>query len=195
MKDKKFVALLGIGGVLIIVAIANYFIQKDSMKPAFSDEEKTADSRTSMSSIADKSMPPNHDQMIEIQKLKDHLKTNPNDTDHWIQLGNLLFDLAQFEESLEPYKTALQQRPENNDVRTDYAVSLFNIGQPQEAIKELERVVQSDAKHVTALFNLGVIHMHTSQIDQAKSYWNRLIEISPNSEMAKKAKQSLTNLK
>jgi len=194
MKDKKFAALLGIGGVMIIVAVANYLNQKDSMTTTNSIKEEPLDNR-SMSSVSDQSVPPNHEQMIEIQKLRDHLKSNPNATDHWIQLGNLLFDAGRFDEALEPYKTALDQMPENNDVRTDYAVSFFNVGRSQEAIKELERVVQSDPRHITALYNLGVIYLHTDQKESAKKYWNELIVIAPGSDMANKARQQLQNVK
>jgi len=195
MNDKKLKLLLVIGFVLMLVAVANYVMRK-TPEPS-SATSSSFDPNAGISaggSVDGKQMPPNHDKLIEAQKLRDHLKDNPTDTEHWTQLGNLLFDSGQFEEATNAYKTSLEQKPGNNDVRTDYAVCLFNTGQTPAAIRELERVVQSDPKHLTALFNLGIMNLHANRTDEAKKYWNRVIATDPTSDMAKKAQESIAKL-
>jgi len=126
-------------------------------------------------------------ELNEIHKLEELLKQNPNDADHWTMLGNLYFDIGQFEKALAPYSRALEFHPDNPDIRTDYAVCFFNLGRSEEAITELNRVIKANPKHVTAFFNLGVIHNHLSHTDQARQYWNKVIELDPSSPMATKA--------
>ncbi|MBX7150973.1 tetratricopeptide repeat protein [bacterium] len=192
MKDKKTLGLVALGITLLVFAGYNYF-QLPKSKPV--SNEDTASLQTSISSIDGKTMPANHDQLVQADQLREHLKSNPTDTDHWVQLGNLLFDAGNFADAVEPYRTALQLRPTDNDVRTDYAVCLFNTNRSDEAIAELNTVIKSNPNHSTALYNIGVIHSHSGRNDQARTFWNRAIEAAPNSDIAQKARQALANLK
>ncbi len=194
MNDRKLKLLLLAGATLILIAVVNYFTLSDSTSPTTKANPVNENAGASSGSIDGKQMPPNHDKLIEAQNIRDHLKDNPNDTEHWTQLGNLLFDAGQFGEAIPAYKTSLEQQPNNHDVRTDYAVCLFNTGQLDQAIAELERVVQSNPNHATALFNLGVVSVHANRPQEARTYWNRVVEIDPSSEMAIKARESLANL-
>ena len=195
MQDKKiFLA----GGVLfLLVAAANFFILREPSKESPSvppSENLKLSGNMPSGPIQRGNMPPDHDQKIEIGRLRERLKTNPTDADHWIQLGNLLFDGGQFDQAVEPYRTALSLRPDNNDVRTDYAVCFFNTGQLNEAATELERVLRSDPNHVTALYNLGVVYSHMNQVDKARIYWNRVVQTAPGSDFARKASEALGKL-
>ncbi|NUM81504.1 tetratricopeptide repeat protein [bacterium] len=192
MKDKKTLGFFIAGALLLMIAVYNYF-QLTASQPV--RNEDASSEQTGISSIEGKTMPDNHDQLVQVQQLMEYLKSNPTDTDHWIQLGNMLFDAGNFAEAIEPYRTALQQRSENNDVRTDYAVCLFNTNRSDEAITELNVVIKNNPDHATALYNLGVIHSHNGRNDQARIFWNRAIQAAPNSDIAPKARQALTNLK
>ena len=139
-------------------------------------------------------MPPNHDMLMQTKMLEDYLKNNPGDLEHLIMLGNLYFDLGRFDAAVDPYQKALKLKPDNDNVRVDYAVSLFNTGKGDSAVKELEQVIQHNPKHQTAYYNLGVIHLHLKHSDKAKMYWEHVLHIDPDTELAKKAKISLAKI-
>jgi hypothetical protein len=45
-----------------------------------------------------------------------------------------------------------------------------------------------------ALYNLGAVAATRGEVIKAKDFWNRVIEINPDSETGKLAKESLTKL-
>ncbi len=139
-------------------------------------------------------MPQNHDLLMQAKLLEDRVKQNPDDLEHLILLGNLYFDLGRFDAAIDPYQKALKLKPDNDNVRVDYAVSLFNTGNGETAIRVLDHVIEHNPKHQTAYYNLGVIHMHMNHKDKAKMYWEHVLHIDPNSELAAKAKISLTRI-
>jgi cytochrome c-type biogenesis protein CcmH/NrfG len=132
---------------------------------------------------------------VQIENLKGMLEKNPADTEHWIMLGNLYYDIGKFAQALEPYEKALLLAPANENVRVDYAVCLFNSGQDGRAIQELEKVVLANPNHQTATYNLGVIHLHAGNKDRARQYWNRTLQINATSDLASKARDALDRLK
>ncbi len=195
MKNKKILIIAAI--LLIIVAVINLVYESRS-SPSKSPEIKTlGESRGVNGASANdkKVIPANQEVLAQINQIRNHLEHSPNDIDHWILLGNLLFDENRFEEAIEPYQKALALKPQNNDVRTDYGVSLFSTGRSEEAIQEFQTVLRSDARHLTAMFNIGVVYAHLGKNDQAREHWNRVIKTDPNSQYAGRAKNGLTQLK
>ncbi len=136
-------------------------------------------------------MPPDHDLLIQVKLLEDHLKENPDDLEHQVMLGNAYFDLGRFEAAIGPYLKALSIRPDYDDVRVDYAVSLFNTGKGETAVRELEHVIRHNPKHQTAYYNLGVIHMNMNHKDKARIYLEHVMHINPETKLAMKAKHVL----
>lgn len=128
-----------------------------------------------------------------VQELNRYLNRHPDDTDHWIQLGNLLFDNGNFADAVKPYTEALRLQPENPDVRTDLGVCLFNTGMNDEAILQFERALQYAPDHITATFNLGIVHARMGRTQSAVQYWRKTIRLGPDTDMGKKATRALTD--
>ena len=204
MNLRQNLVPLVLGAFFLISAIAYYYYDESKSQnkkdPHIHADQNTGTlmpggSSTGSSSVDGKSVPPNHDALMNIQLLKDQLLKNPNDLEHLIQLGNLLYDSGDFKNAIEPYGKALSINPANNNVRNDYAVCYFNTGNPDQAIKELNTILASEKNNITATFNLGVIHSNIGKTDIAKSYYLKTIELQPNSEFAAKAKSMLGSLK
>lgn len=201
MNSKQNLIALGLGAFFLISAIA-YFIYDESKNQKKTDahihiDQNAANSMSSgtAGSIEGKSTPPNHDALMNIQLLKDQLQKNPNDLEHLIQLGNLLYDNGDFKNAIEPYGKALAITPMNNDVRNDYAVCFFNTGNADQAIKELSTILASDSRNITATFNMGVIHSNIGRMEVARNYFQKVIELQPASEFAGKARSMLGSMK
>lgn len=204
MNFKQNVIPLLLGVFFIVSGVVYYFYdesknQKKTETHIHSDTiaepMMPGGSSTGSSSITGKSVPPNHDALMNIQLLKDQLLKNPNDLEHLVQLGNLLYDSGDFNNAIEPYGKALAITPANNNVRNDYAVCFFNTGNPERAIKELNTILASEKNNITALFNMGIIHSNIGKMELAKNYFSRVIELQPASEFASKARSMMESLK
>ncbi len=204
--NKKFnIVFLALGAALLVVAVLNIANLTDEHRHEGDghihiDPNATMGGGANVSSgsagpISDKAMPSNHDELMQIQNLKDMLARNPNDLEHLVMLGNMYFDLGKHDLALDPYEKALQLRPDDGNVRVDYAVSLFNTGKNDQATAELQRVIKENPSHQTAYYNLGVIQLHSGQKDKAREYWTKAVAIDGGSALGQKAQQALSNLR
>lgn len=181
---KKHLPVLLIA--LLLLAIAAY--QAFDTPQSTSAISSSGEPQTSLGLIKD-----NNSQEPAIKQLQEYLQKHPDDTDHWIQLGNLLFDNGNFADAVKPYTEALRLQPENPDVRTDLGVCLFNTGMNDEAILQFERALQYAPDHITTTFNLGIVHKRMGRIPSAVQYWRKTIRLGPDTDMGKKATRALTD--
>jgi cytochrome c-type biogenesis protein CcmH/NrfG len=199
MNNKQNIILLGAAGILLTAAAVSFYLNnaeeaKDSKVPIQKVPNNFLSGDNTQSAVDNKSMPPNHEMLMNVKSLRDQLQKNPNDLEHWIQLGNLLYDNGDFQGAIEPYEKALNLNPANTNVRNDYAVCFFNTGNSGRAIQELEKVSLADPDNISALFNLGVVHANRGQKGEAKKYWSMVVQKQPNSDMGQKAAKALTEM-
>jgi tetratricopeptide (TPR) repeat protein len=134
--------------------------------------------------------------MEQINLYKQRLETNPKDLESLIALGNANFDIQRFDKAKELYLRALEIEPKNVRVRTDLASCYRNLGNMEQAFKELKAVLSIDPVHETALYNLGVLLLNDRQDPQgAIAAWEKLIAAHPNVAYATDLKQKIEELK
>lgn len=127
----------------------------------------------------------------QIDSLKNAVATNPKDVNALAHLG-ALFDMAgKFEQAAGYYKDILAVEPANVEARMNYAGALFNNNQPDNALRELHEVLKHRANYDFAMYNLGVIYAAKHEHDKAKEWWDKVIALDANSDLAKRARQSL----
>ena len=109
------------------------------------------------------------------------LKSNPNDPDALIQLGNLYYDHQAFEQAIQYYGQALEVRPDDVNVRSDMATAYWYLGKPESAVQEYEKALKINPKHANTLFNLGVVKWQGLKDPKgAITVWKRLLELNPD---------------
>jgi hypothetical protein len=93
------------------------------------------------------------------------LERNPGDVDALRQVGNAYYGLheqsgsATFaQKGIDYYGRYLQTRPEDTEVRTDMAVLYFYLGSTDRAIQEATQVIEANADHIKANYNLGIFY-------------------------------------
>lgn len=128
------------------------------------------------------------------------LKLNPGDYQIKVALGNANFDVGYFEKKNEPfenarkyYKMALDARPNDVDVRTDYALTYFLQTPPdnRNAIKEFETVLKDNPKQEKALQFLTRAYWQAGQGDLAIETLKRLRSVNPASPVIKELEELL----
>jgi Flp pilus assembly protein TadD len=129
-------------------------------------------------------VPENHPQVTEEQMLalfKEALEKNPNEPELMTRYANYLFDQRKFGEAAEWYRKVLSIQPDNLNVRTDMATTLWNMGDTKGATAEYEAAHRLDPKHVPTLHNLVVAHMDgTGDLQKAEELLRQLETLDPN---------------
>ncbi|HWS89260.1 MAG TPA: tetratricopeptide repeat protein [Pyrinomonadaceae bacterium] len=108
-------------------------------------------------------------------------KLRPDDYDTVVRLGNVYSSAGRFEDAARWYAAALAKRPEDCDARSELALTFFmrKPSQPEKAITELRRCLQSDPNHVHSLHNLALMLIETKQYAESESTLARLEQIDP----------------
>jgi tetratricopeptide (TPR) repeat protein/ribosomal protein L40E len=129
--------------------------------------------------------------MAEIDKLRDKVKSNPDDMASTLRLANLLHDVHIFDQAIDYYRRYLAKNESDPDARVDMAICLFELGKADEAIAEMEKALTYSPNHQLALYNLGIVHLTLGNLEKAREYFNRCIDVNPSAEVSQKAKRIL----
>ncbi len=118
----------------------------------------------------------------------------PTDYDGLIQMGNESMDAGNFPVAAESYKRALAVKGDDPNVRTDYGACLHGMGLPNRALEEFRKVLADHPRHAIANFNMGIVFYNEQKPDSAKVYWEKYLEIDPQSNMAGTVRQYLEQI-
>ena len=127
-------------------------------------------------------------------KLKNAVEKNPEDTLALKNYADFLSASHKMDEALTYYSKILQVDPSRADIRFSLAVIYYNKQDFVKCENENNLVLNYDPKNQMALYNLGAVAATRGEVVKAKDFWNQVIEINPDSETGKLAKESLTKL-
>ena len=120
---------------------------------------------------------------------------NPGDAQPRVQLGNMYFDAEQYPEAISWYEQAMALSNTDPNVSTDLGVAYYYSNQPDRAIAQFEHSLSLDPKHTKTLLNMGIVRAFGKQdLKGATDVWRRLVEIAPESQEGRQAKQALDSL-
>ena len=174
------------------LAIGYLFRGSRSPAPAISDVRQSSGLAGGMAGNMGGRMP-TLEQMKRMAEKKagpllDKLKSDPNNSDLLIQVGNIYKATHQFKEAGEYYDKALKIDPKNVAVRTEFASCLYYNGNVDEAIEQLNRSLRDNPKDANSLFNLGAIKWQGKQdAAGALAAWQELLKTNPQLTADRKA--------
>lgn len=125
------------------------------------------------------------------------LKHDMDKVDTNYMIGMAFNQLDSHREAM-PFLMTAAELDNNNDaeVQFQYGLVLCHLELFKEAIKQLNKVLTIDSKHVDALYNLGLAtYMETEDVDEAIAYFDQAIEIDPKHLLSQHAKQTFQSLK
>lgn len=121
---------------------------------------------------------------------------NANDAAARVQLADLYFDAERFHDAITWYEAALKIDPRNPNASTDLGLAYYYTNQTDRALAQFDRSLQIDPKHAKTLLNMGFVRAFGKQdLDGAAKAWERVVEIAPDSEEGRRARQSLEALR
>ena len=115
------------------------------------------------------------------EPLLTQLKSNPNDVETIIRLGNLYYDSQAYPQAVQAYEKALTLQPNNADVRTDLGTSYWYTGDADKAIASFEKALALRPNHPGTLFNLGIVKWQGKKDPKgAVVVWEKLLQTNPD---------------
>ncbi len=122
--------------------------------------------------------------------LLEQVKTDPNNPDLLVKIGNTYYDTQQYPTAIDYYQRALKLQPANTNVRTDLATAYWYLGDPDSAIQEFNKALSYEPNKANALFNLGVVQWQGKMdIKSAVATWQKLLATNPSYENKEKVQQ------
>ena len=113
-----------------------------------------------------------------------------------VELGNLYFDSERYDLAIPWYEQAVKLLPNDPNVSTDLGVAYLYSNKTDQAIAQFEQSVKVDPKHIKTWLNMGIAKaMVKGDIPGGEAAWQKVIEIAPGSEEAKRAQQGIDALK
>jgi cytochrome c-type biogenesis protein CcmH/NrfG len=122
------------------------------------------------------------------EPLLEKLKSDPNNKDLLVQVGNLYEATHRFKDAANFYGRALRVDPNNVALRTQMASCLYYAGDADGAISQLQRSLHDNPKDANSLFNLGMIKWQGKQDSKgALEAWQQLLKSNPQLSPERKA--------
>lgn len=110
------------------------------------------------------------------------LEIVPEDPEALQMLGNISFDLDQFDGAVDFYQRYLKLKPDDLGVLTDLGTMYLSKGDLSRAIKTYDQVLKVDPKFFQAQFNLAIAYRSAGQLDASIGALQRAKEIAPDDE-------------
>jgi tetratricopeptide (TPR) repeat protein len=127
--------------------------------------------------------------MAEIQQLRDYVAKNPDDAQAVRKLGDLNFDIQNWQRAQELYTHYLDLKPNDPDVITDLGITYRGLQQYDKAIELFNQAKKLEPDHWQAYYNeVVVLAFDLKKPDQANQVLAQLQRLQPgNPDVAKLA--------
>lgn len=148
---------------------------------------------------AGSSLPENHPPVDMAQKLAELMRLseeNPQNADIHAQMGNIYYDMGEYEQAVISYRKSLDIKPNQANVETDLATCFHYLGQDDEALKRFDRVLTYNPGFVQAMYNKGVVLIHGKKdIEGGLQTWEKLLKMDLDPARRAEIEKSVRQLK
>ena len=124
------------------------------------------------------------------------LQADPQDADALKELGDLYFQAGDYATAIQWEEKALAVDPKDVTALLALGAAQFNTGDTKGARENWNAVVAIDPDNAEAHYDLGFLALSVEPVDLAvaKSEWQKVVDIDPNSELAKSVATHLEGL-
>jgi tetratricopeptide (TPR) repeat protein/RNA polymerase subunit RPABC4/transcription elongation factor Spt4 len=181
-KELNSKVIIGIVGGIIAVVIFVLFIS-GVFNGTTTNEIKTQNQQTN-SGV-------NLNNLEAISNLEKSIAANPDDMTLILQLANLQNDSGLHDKAIQSYEKYLDKNPSDADARIDLGVCYYNKSNFSKAISEMEEALKYAPNHQIAHLNLGIVNLSAGNLQTAKEWFQKTVDIDPNSDAGKRAQELL----
>ncbi len=148
------------------------------------------DRAPAIQSTATASLPPGHpalpenhpplDYARELAALEERSRAEPQNSEYKTRIGNIYYDMGQYEKAVEAFQQSLALRPRSPSVETDLATCYHFLGDHDKALEILDKVLQYRPNFPQALFNKGIVlQSGKKDLKGAIAAWEELLRTNP----------------
>lgn len=132
----------------------------------------------------------------ETQALETRVAENPDDAEAAGVLANIYANEGTVAEAIPLYERAVEARPDDGGLRLAFGIALLRGGNTFDAEIQLNRALELDPDRATAAYYLGQLEESRQEpdLDAARAWYERTIEIDSESLIADQARQRLDEL-
>lgn len=123
------------------------------------------------------------------------IRNDPENVQALVALGNLNYDLKNFQEATNWYEKALQKNPNDINILTDLGTSYFSLDQTDKAMEYYNKSLSIDPDHFQTLVNVGIARMSLGDRKGAAEAWEKVVRLHPEHPEVPMLKQALEQLK
>ncbi|MFO7867128.1 MAG: tetratricopeptide repeat protein [Candidatus Aminicenantes bacterium] len=135
----------------------------------------------------------NPDQQIVLKEITDIERAEGVDPQKLYKTGLDLYEEGEYEKALAVFEEFIEEQPDLYEARVNLGNCYIQLGEYDKAMKEFEFVLEKlkeeyadleGNKTAASLYaSLGEIHMDQGELDQAKEYFEKSINIDPSSHV------------
>lgn len=122
------------------------------------------------------------------------LRNKPDNVSTMVTLAGLYFENGKFAEAVVYYHKALLAVPDDVKVRTDMATAYIELGNYDIALRELSKVMDSDAQYAPAYYYAGLAYEKKGAKPEAIEQYKAYLELDQTGQLATEAKQAISRL-
>jgi len=139
---------------------------------------------------------PDVDASARIATLQRLIDREPGNPDYLARMGNLYYDLGQYDQAREFYQRSLDIRPHDPHVETDMATCFHYLGQHDRSLQILDNVLSYRPDFAQARFNKGFVLIEgKGDKESGIAVWEDLLRSDPSFSQRAELQQRIDNLK
>ncbi len=137
----------------------------------------------------------NENREASVEAFQEALKLNPKSYSCNNELGEAMAKREEYDKAKTFYLNASELSPSDPDAFYNLGVVLTNLGKPEEAFKYFLKAVGVQENYADAYYQIGTIYISKGQTADAIKNLEKFVELAPEHQNAKIAKQLLEYLK
>ncbi len=132
----------------------------------------------------------------QLSALMQKIAADPKDTASLQSIGDLYYQVGDYATAGTWFDKILAIDPKNTDARLALGAAMYNQDKAADAEKQWRQVIAVDPKSIEAYYDLGFLYLSQNppDITKVKTEWNKVIEIDPTSDLAKRVITHLQSL-
>ena len=132
----------------------------------------------------------------EVASLETRVAENPDDAEAAGVLANIYANEGRTVDAIPLYERAVEGNPDDSGLRLAFGIALLRGGNTFDAEIQLKRALELDPNRASAAYYLGQLEQFRPEPDlnAAREWYERVLEIDPDSLIAEQARERLDEL-
>jgi len=121
----------------------------------------------------------------ELENARKRIKSNPNDAEAHLKLGNTYYTLRRYHEAIASYKEAIRIKPDYLRAHLNLATGYVTLGQDQESILPYKEALKIKPDNVKVHTQIGIAYENMGRYDEAIAKYREALRINPDGSFAR----------